>query len=159
MADKEKDELCLAIGEFIYEFSQLEFTMRDLLGSLLELEGERFDIVTSPYDFTTLCTVAHNCLIRLSDCSDKLKAHSEKTFNDCKGLNTDRVRIAHGAWIEGGGARHVSRQTLKASTYFLTPQEIRQKTAEAQRLMTAIVNILIGDPEDWPDILKRLHDN
>jgi hypothetical protein len=53
---KERAELFLAIGEFIFEFLQLEFTIRFALATLLNLH-DKFDAVTSPYDFATLCRV------------------------------------------------------------------------------------------------------
>jgi hypothetical protein len=56
--DSEKRKLIAlytAIGQFIFEFSQLEFMIRHTLGTALDLRetdaNARFDIVTSPYDF------------------------------------------------------------------------------------------------------------
>jgi hypothetical protein len=53
--------LYTAIRQFIFEFSQLEFIIRHALGEALALKevgaDARFDIVTSPYDFATLCNV------------------------------------------------------------------------------------------------------
>jgi len=56
---KERVELFLAIGEFIFEFSQLEFTIRVALATLLNpaWNDDKFDAVTSPYDFAALCRV------------------------------------------------------------------------------------------------------
>jgi hypothetical protein len=53
--------LYLAVGQFIFEFSQLEFMIRHLLGEALGLDDEKqFHAVTSPYDFATLCRVTRN---------------------------------------------------------------------------------------------------
>lgn len=41
-ADQAK-ELHLAIGEFFFEFSQLEFTIRHLLASIIEIDDKNFD--------------------------------------------------------------------------------------------------------------------
>ena len=46
-----------AIGEFVFRFSQLEFTIKARLSNALNLPPELFDIITSPYDFAMLCTV------------------------------------------------------------------------------------------------------
>jgi hypothetical protein len=55
---EQRASLFLAIGEFIFEFSQLEFTIRHALGTALDLNDDtRFDAVTSPYDFAALCRV------------------------------------------------------------------------------------------------------
>lgn len=45
------------IGEFLFEFSQLEFSIRFVLGHHLGLAEEYFDIVVGPYDFAMLCCV------------------------------------------------------------------------------------------------------
>src|ERR1039458_720679 len=48
---------CQAIGEFLFEFSQLEFTIRAVLAGRIKLAADYFDIVTAPYDFVALCNV------------------------------------------------------------------------------------------------------
>ena len=53
--------LYTAIGQFVFEFSQLEFIIRHALGEALALKetgaNAQFDIVTAPYDFVALCNV------------------------------------------------------------------------------------------------------
>jgi inorganic pyrophosphatase len=143
-------ELFLAIGEFIFEFSQLEFTIRHLLACMLDLKDDKsFDTIVSPYDFRTLCDVTSSYIQDAADCDDDLRTHVKKTFDSCKALNDERVRVAHGTWSIGGGARHVSRQTLKASQYFITPAELDEKTRSLQKLKSDIVTILIGDKSEW----------
>jgi hypothetical protein len=53
----------LRIGRFIFEFSQLEFSIRAVLVSRLGLKEEHFNIVTGAYDFTKLCNVAREASI------------------------------------------------------------------------------------------------
>jgi hypothetical protein len=48
------------IGAFIFQFSQLEFTVRVMVNGILNLTEEPFDIVTSPYDFSMLCGVTES---------------------------------------------------------------------------------------------------
>jgi hypothetical protein len=43
-----------SIGRFIFEFSQLEFTIKHLLSLGLDLREGQFHIVTTGYDFATL---------------------------------------------------------------------------------------------------------
>ena len=43
----DQPDLYQAIGKFIYQFSQLEFAIRHLLGDLLELTPSQFHIVTA----------------------------------------------------------------------------------------------------------------
>jgi inorganic pyrophosphatase len=95
-------ELFLAIGEFIFEFSQLEFTIRHLLACMLDLKDDKsFDTIVSPYDFRTLCDVTSSYIQDAADCDDDLRTHVKKTFDSCKALNDERVRVAHGTWSIG----------------------------------------------------------
>jgi hypothetical protein len=137
-------DLYLDIGRFTHQFSQLEFTIRALLASALKLTDGQFDVVTAPYDFKTLCTVASK-ILQLRHSSDKnAQQVIEKLFNKCAALNDDRVRMAHGTWSIGpssASARHVSRQKLEAGYYFENPGDVAKKADIAQDLMRR----LIGD--------------
>jgi hypothetical protein len=129
----------LGIGRFLFEFSQLEFTIRVELANLLELNDDAFDIVTSPYDFTALCNVT--CKMRCLK-SPKRKDEFEKLFNACRELNNTRVIVAHGMWVDdmdGLSARHVSRQTLEAKFHSFKNDELERFAAEAQRLLKAVL--------------------
>jgi hypothetical protein len=91
--------LHLAIGQFIFEFSQLEFMIRHLLGEALELHDDaRFHAVTSPYDFATLCRVTRTIAMAIPGCTDAEIAELDAIFKDCLKVNEDRVHVAHGTW-------------------------------------------------------------
>ena len=129
------------IGQFVSEFSQLDFTIRFLLSRRLGLPDEYFDIVTAPYDFVMLCQVTQALLCKQSP--DKKDA-IEKVFKGCRKLNDDRVHVAHGMWTlgrEGPVARHVSRGSLQPKYYFEEKDRLRQLAAEAQRLMNEVLTI------------------
>jgi hypothetical protein len=145
-----------AIGKFIVQFSQLEFIIRHLLGALLDLADEQFNIITASYDFTTLCRVTNAFIISLPDCDAKLAAHANETFKKCLKVNEERVRIAHGTWTLQEGATHMSRNTFKVTSHFSKPEEIEKKTEEVKKCMTGIVHILTGKPEDRAEIARRL---
>jgi hypothetical protein len=154
---EQRASLFLAIGEFIFEFSQLEFTIRHALGTALGLNDDsRFDTVTSPYDFAALCRVTSAILQQMCTCAEDaaLKAEIASTFRECLALNDERVRIAHGTWTIEGGARHVSRTTLQAKSHFEKPEKIIDKAREASALRTRVVQILIGKPDEWPEIAR-----
>jgi len=131
--EAEETELFQAIGEFMFWFSQLEFTIKARLAGALALTDDLFDIVIGPYDFAVLCTVTERTLCL--GASKDVQTRIQKYFNECKGLNQQaRLVVAHGSWTTGG-ARHVSRGTLKASTHFQKPAELRKQTAKARKLM------------------------
>ena len=136
-----------AIGAFIFQFSQLEFTIRALLSARLQLKETLFDIVTAPYDFQILCTVTRETL--LLQWPDQ-KSEITAIFKRCLALNDDRVRIAHGAWANDGNAiiaRHVARSSLKPHYFFKDSDEIARLTEAAQKLMAEFLFVL-GVPKD-----------
>src|SRR5262245_4004216 len=96
-----------AIGEFVFQFSQLEFTIKARLGAALALPDDLFDVVTAPYDFAVLCTVTSRVLEKEFPSA---KAKITQTFNECRALNDQRVRVAHALWAFGPSglvAKHV----------------------------------------------------
>jgi hypothetical protein len=128
-----------SIGEFICEFSQLEFTIRVLLHKLLELNDEQFDIVTSPYDFRMLCKVTEEII--KNKYPEKTK-NCENFFKSCLAINDERVRIAHGLWCGfGDSVRHVSRGTLKAKHYYENSEDLPKLINTVQILIQKILSI------------------
>jgi len=141
-----------AIGRFIFQFSQLEFTIRVFLAAQLKLSDEHFDAVTGPYDFRMLCTVAKEIsLLRFPE----QKKDIESLFSRCLSLNDNRVRVAHGLCSGGIGggmtARHVARSSLKASHYFEKPEDVAKLADIAQSLMAEVLFVLGVPPEAKAD--------
>lgn len=140
----------LAIGEFIFEFSQLEFTIRVALARTLNpyWDDETFDAVTSPYDFRMLCGVTRAVLegearkLATQEDQEIRKNEIECIFNACLAMNDERVRIAHGTWTIDGGARHVARGSLRANFHFEKPEKIVEKTLAVKKLMASVVGLL-----------------
>ena len=83
-----------AIGQFIFEFSQLEFTIRFALAAYLGLpDDDSFDAVTGPYDFRMLCAVTSKVgCIKFPERKEQI----DKLYKECQALNDRRVHIAHG---------------------------------------------------------------
>ena len=130
-----------AIGRFLSEFSQLDFTIRFVLAKRLGIGDEYFDIVTSPYDFAMLCNVTREVVTK--QIPEKAK-DIEKIFNECHKLNEDRVRVAHGMWSlgeEGLVARHVQRRSLEPKYFFENRSELSKLADAAQRLMQSVLTI------------------
>jgi hypothetical protein len=135
VTDSDEQHLFQAIGEFIFGFSQLEFTIRARLAGALELEEELFNIIIGPYDFAMLCTVTRETL-KIGANEDRAKI--DAFFNKCQDLNLSaRVIIAHGMWTTSG-ARHLSRQTLKTNFHFESVEQIKTKSELARQLMTEL---------------------
>jgi hypothetical protein len=113
MGRHESEETYLAIGRFIYEFSQLEHTLRVFTGTEAGIEEEHFNAVMT-HDFSLLCTVAQE-VIGKGFTEDKRRRLAD-IIKEFRKLNDIRVRVAHGLWVpfQGGGTvHHLSRSTLK----------------------------------------------
>ncbi len=156
--------LYLAIGEFIFEFSQLEFMIRHLLGEALALHDDaRFHAVTSPYDFATLCRVTRNVALTIPGCTEADKGELDAIFKGCLKVNDDRVHVAHGTWFisneEGMGTRHVSRSSLEPKVYYSRIADIDKVSQEIATLKSKIVQFLIGPKSDWPIYAAMLEQN
>jgi hypothetical protein len=127
------------LGEFVVEFSQLEFTIRAALGTALKLPFDLTNIVLSLYDFASLCRVWR---LVMTHQQPERAEDIEPTFKACMKVNDERVRVAHGLWSFGDEtieAIHVSRNSLKAETYFAEPGQLRDLSKECQRLFQAIL--------------------
>ena len=140
LEDERKQGYC-RIGEFVYWFSQLEFTIRARLAAALSLPDNQFDIVISPYDFAMLCTVSEKLL---SQQFPEKAADIEKVFKRCRAVNDERVGIAHGMWTHGPQgiiARQVPRGSLKARYLYENPQALAQLTQKARELMPEVMQL------------------
>ena len=132
---------CRDIGEFLFEFSQLEFSIRVLLHARIRLAEEYFDLVISPYDFAALCNVSREVLLKQLPAK---AATIKDVFAQCLALNENRVRIAHGLWTYGADslvARVVSRGSLQMKYYFEKSGELRELAQKAQMLNQAVLTI------------------
>ena len=127
------------LGRFLFEFSQLEFTIRFVLANRLGLSEAHFDIVTSPYDFNTLCNVT--CKVSCIKYPEE-KKELAKLFNACRELNNTRVIVAHGMWTDdadGLSARHVARGSLEPKFHSFKKDEWLRLSEEAQKLMKGVL--------------------
>lgn len=128
----QSEEFFRAIGEFIFKFSQLEYSIKSALASYLKLRDDQFDVVVGPYDFAMLCTVAEKT-IKL-DFEDDFHPALKSFFNRCRVLNDLRVVVAHGSWSVRG-ARHASRRSLEARMHFEQPANLVKAAADVVSLI------------------------
>ncbi len=149
--------LYLSIGEFIFEFSQLEFMLRHALGEALGLNDDRFHTITSPYDFAALCRVTRSIYRTVPGCTTEECIELDELFKACLQINDERVRIAHGTWFisdEGLGTQHVSRSSLEPKIYYSRIEDINMRSSEVTKLKSRIVSFLIGPRSSWPSVAR-----
>jgi hypothetical protein len=104
----------VAIGRFIFEFSQAEYAIRYHLAEEISLDEKHFVAVVESYDVAMLCTVALEVFGETR--SNSNAAAIKDLINDFRTLSHHRNRVAHGLWIpfkEGGTVHHVPRNNLK----------------------------------------------
>src|SRR5258707_3825052 len=85
-----------AIGRFIYEFSQVEFTIRFYLAEEIGLKAEHFTAIVESYDVGVLTNVAKEVFnARGVEEGAKIKKLLGRFYD----LNDERKRVAHGLWV------------------------------------------------------------
>lgn len=103
------DEVYRAIGRFIFEFSQVEFTIRHYLAERIGLKDEHFMPVVVSFDVAVLCNVTKAVFAQgRADESTRIKKGINRFFD----LIQNRNRVVHGLWAhseEGGVVHHVPR--------------------------------------------------
>jgi hypothetical protein len=122
------EKTCRAIGRFMFEFSQLEYSLRHYLGEEIGLDEKYFEAIIN-YEFWPLCNTFKSVFERSRPES---AGDIGRLVNECLSLNNERNRVAHGLWVvhrEGGAIQHVSRQSFK-STWSVEQAEALERKAE-----------------------------
>ncbi len=94
----------------MFEFSQVEYTIRHYLAEEIGLKEDHFTPVVESYDVAVLCNVAKTIFSKRRP--GEFAARIEKGIHRFFDLNNARNRVAHGLWVpfkEGGTLRHVPR--------------------------------------------------
>ena len=104
-----------AIGRFVFEFSQVEYTIRVYLAEELGLHEDYFKAVVQSYDVALLCKVAKEVFSKSR--ANMNAAAINNLISKFLELNEPRNRLAHGLWVpfkDGGTVHHVSRNSFKS---------------------------------------------
>lgn len=140
-----------AIGRFMFEFSQAEYTIRHYLGEAIGLDERYFTAVVESYDVGQLVTVAKRVFKTRYNQEDG--SQMETLLNRFHALNTERMRVAHGLWVpfmDGGTVHYVPRNKL--STVQLTEQakELEKRADEANTLRADLDRLFGSIRFGWP---------
>lgn len=129
-----------AIGRFIFEFSQVEYTIRYYLAEEIGLNEEHFSAVVESYDVGLLCTVATEVYKKSRKKNSKRITDLINKFRD---LSQKRNQVAHGLWVpfkDGGTVHHVPRGALKPSIKQNQADELEKLADEAAKLGSKLTN-------------------
>jgi hypothetical protein len=135
----------LAIGRFMFEFSQAEYTIRHYLGDEIDLNEKHFTAVVESYDVRTLCAVAKAVFTKTRSTEDA--ARIEELINNFDQLNTNRNRVAHGLWVpsnEGGTVHYVPRRSLIPRSATDQAEALEKLADEACKLCDDLHKAFIG---------------
>jgi hypothetical protein len=120
-----------AIGRFIFEFSQAEYTIRHYLAEEIGLAEEHFAAVVESYDVALLCTVAKEVFGK-SRANTNAAAIIE-LINNFLELTENRNRVARGLWVpfkHGGTVHHVRRTNNLKSRMAVNQAAALEKLAD-----------------------------
>jgi hypothetical protein len=141
MGHHESEETYLAIGHFIFEFSQLEYALRVFVSAGSGVKEEFAEAVITP-DFAMLVSIASKVLVTGDAATQK---EWSAVFSDCRKLNEVRVRVAHGLWapFKGGGTvSHLSRQNLTRKMSDDQAHELEKHAVETNELRNRLENLM-----------------
>lgn len=134
------DLIYKAIGRFIFEFSQTEYTIRHYLGEEIGLDEEYFSAVVGSYDVALLCTVATEVFNKSRKTRNAGKIST--LISKFRELNDVRNRVAHGLWFpfsEGGTVSHTTRSKLRPDHKEQQAQELETRASQIRD-----INIELG---------------
>jgi hypothetical protein len=148
----EAEQTYRAIGRFMFEFSQVEYTVRHHLGEEIGLKDEYFAAVVESYDVGMLTTVAKE-VFRKSRTAETF-AQIDKLLHRFRELNDYRKRVAHGLWVpftEGGTVHYVSRNKLTPARFTEQASELEMRADALCQLRADFENAI----HTMPDVLER----
>jgi hypothetical protein len=153
-SDQSSEKTYRAIGRFIFEFSQAEYTIRQYLASEIGLVDEHFSAIVESYDVGLLCTVATKVFGKSR--AGPNAAAIEGLINKFRGLNDIRNRVAHGLWVpfkDGGTVHHVSRSKLQPRTDNNQAEALDKLADEACNLRSQLEQAFFQMPSCEPHSL------
>lgn len=134
-----------AIGRFMFEFSQVEYTIRHYLAEEIGLGEEHFAPVIESYDTGVLCTVAVEVFLKSRGPEEGKRI--EKLINGFRNLSNERNRVAHSLWVpfvEGGTAHYTPRHNLKPTRALNQAEQLESKADAALELRAKLERAFLG---------------
>jgi hypothetical protein len=136
-----------SIGRFMFEFSQVEYTIRHYLAKEIELKDIFFSEVMESYDVGVLTTVAIGVFKKTRGDNG---ARIEKLLNRFRQMNEDRKRVAHGLWVpfnDGGTVHYVSRSKLSSSQFVDQATELEKQAEKLCHLRSELEQVFATTPD------------
>lgn len=132
-----------AIGEFLVEFSRLEYLVKVIYYAAIGADTDTFDLVTTQPIRSLLTATSTLSKIRFGETA---AAPLLKVFSQVQSLADERNHIAHAHWNEdsdGFVGNFVSNNKLTMSAKYRTVAEIREETEKARKLSGSVVETFL----------------
>jgi hypothetical protein len=133
------------IGRFIFEFSQLEYTIRHHVGEKAGMGDQVADMVTANIDFARLCSTM--LALSAKEAGGKPEPTIEKLINECRQINEVRTRVVHGLWVAGttnDRLIHTSRDKMTSKIFFDKPGDLDKHSERMSKLGSEITHAVYG---------------
>ena len=128
-----------AVGRFMFEFSQVEYSIRHYLAEQIGLDEEHFVAVVESYEVGPLCSVAIEVFTksRTKESAVRIKHH----INHFRRLDEERKRVAHELWLpsqEGESVHYVSHGGPKTTLSPNQAEALEQLADETRALRSEL---------------------
>jgi hypothetical protein len=133
------------IGRFIFEFSQLEYTIRHHVGDKAGMGDQVADMVTANIDFARLCSTM--LALSAQEADGRPEPTIEKLINECRQINEIRTRVVHGLWVAGttnDRLIHTSRDKMTSKIFFDKPGDLDKHSERMSKLRSEITHAVYG---------------
>lgn len=110
-----EESVHLAIGRFIAEFSQLEYTLRHYLAEEIKLDDMFFHEIVGSYDAGLLLNVCRAVFQKTR--GKRYESAIKGVLTRFQNMIEERNRVAHALWVvhlDGGTHHHINRNSLKS---------------------------------------------
>ena len=144
--DEVSERTYLAIGRFIFEFSQAEYTIRHYLGDLIGIKDEYFSAIIETISVGQLCNITKDVVAGPNGHRNAEKIN--KLVSKFERFNRTRNQVAHGLWVpfmDGGTVHHVPankpqprRASDQAASLEQDADEVRALRAALDRAFTEL---------------------
>lgn len=133
-----------SIGRFMFEFSQMEYSLRYYASEILDLPDKHWEAAMAGYNFAYLVRLCEQVFGDFLHNDEAKRKEIADALHRCLAINDERVRVAHGTWISspyGNAAIHMARNSLKTARHFVEPKALDRLADECVALRAKIDNM------------------
>jgi hypothetical protein len=143
IANEDRDDLYRQIGRFVFEYSQLEFSLRRVLRRKMGVKLEYDHLMVAGFDFAKVCfAIKELSALEEGGTPDPSLA---KVISGCLKINELRVAVVHGRWsssLGGDGVVHVPRSSMKRTMMLDKEGDLDRYANAIEKLQEDLVEVV-----------------